>query len=90
MERIENGMDQMEKWKKGKRKMANGEESKGNNRAAAATTKLRQKLADTKGSRAEEEKKTEEEDRSENESPGQDSQQRKIGEHLLNKRKTAR
>ncbi len=53
MERIENGMDQMEKWKKGKRKMANGEESKGNNRAAAATTKLRQKLADTKGSRAE-------------------------------------
>ena len=37
-------------------------------------------------------KKTEEEeeDRSENESPGQDSQQRKIGEHLLNKRKTAR
>lgn len=58
MERIENGMDQMEKWKeKKKRKMANGEESKGNNRAAAAasaaTTKLRQKLADTKGSRAE-------------------------------------
>ena len=54
MERIENGMDQMEKWKEKKKKMANGEESKGNNRAAAAaTTKLRQKLADTKGSRAE-------------------------------------